>query len=81
MGFSLAIVIDQCTLHLQNNPTNVNYLEGLLGVILNIDVGGLLGLECSLISMSGDQDCKGTKLCCWVGNFVSRSLLRKKTES
>ncbi|KIM57261.1 hypothetical protein SCLCIDRAFT_1219593 [Scleroderma citrinum Foug A] len=54
LAFSLPeMTIDQCTLHSLNNPTNINYLEGLLAAVLEIGVDGLLGLECSPVSIHG----------------------------
>lgn len=54
LAFSLPeMAIDQCTLHSLNNPTNINYLEGLLAAVLEIGVDGLLGLECSPVSILG----------------------------
>lgn len=70
----------------QNNPTNVNYLSGLLGVILNIPSGGgLLGVDCSPITVLGTgtgANCVQQTVCCDNVDFVSHSPERKgMTES
>lgn len=57
-----------CNQTYENNPTNVNYLSGLLGVILNIPSGGgLLGVDCSPITGLGTgtgANCVQQTVCC-----------------
>ena len=70
--------IDQCTLCSQNNPETINNLESLLGIVLNIgSTGGLLGVGCSPISVTGIGSvvsCAEQTVCCTGPYFyVSRS--------
>lgn len=56
-----------CNQTYTTTSTNINYLEGLLGIVLSGNLGSLLGLNCSPITVLGvgsGTSCTQQTVCC-----------------
>ncbi|KIM61504.1 hypothetical protein SCLCIDRAFT_1215971 [Scleroderma citrinum Foug A] len=62
-----------CNSTYENNATNTNLLEGLLGIVLDVTAQGLLGLDCSpitVIGLGGGASCTQQAVCCQGTDFT-----------
>ena len=79
----LIVVVTLTTCSTQSSSSGANTLAGLLGIVLG-DLTGLLGLDCSPLSIIGvgtGNGCTASPVCCSNTEAVSDSLLEITEES